>query len=59
MTALKEAQYMARLGGKDRGLFQRKDSSAWWIQWTCAQGHEHMEKIGNKSTAREVYQQLR
>jgi integrase len=57
MTALKEAQYMARLGGKDRGLFQRKDSSAWWIQWTCAQGHEHMEKIGNKSTAREVYQQ--
>ena len=48
---------MARAGGKDRGLFQRSGSSAWWIRWTCPYGHEHMEKIGPKSLAREMYQQ--
>jgi len=47
---------MAREGGKDRGLFQRKDSPAWWIRWTCPYGHEHQEKIGPKSLARMVYQ---
>ena len=47
---------MARKGGKDRGLFQRKGSSAWWILWACPYGHGHMEKIGPKSLAREMYQ---
>lgn len=50
---------MARKGGKDRGLFQRKGSTDWWIRWSCPYGHEHMEKIGPKSLAREVYQQRR
>lgn len=48
---------MARAGGKDRGLLQRSGSSAWWIRRTCPYGHEHMEKIGPKSLAREMYQQ--
>jgi hypothetical protein len=47
---------MARRDGKDRGLFQRKGSADWWIRWTCHYGHEHREKIGAKSLAREVYQ---
>ena len=47
---------MARKDGKDRGLFQRKGHPAWWIRWTCPYGHEHMEKIGPKSLAREMYQ---
>jgi hypothetical protein len=46
---------MARKGGKDRGLFQRKGSTAWWIRWSCPYGHEHFEKIGPKSLVREVY----
>jgi integrase len=48
---------MARQGGRDRGLFQRKGSTAWWIRWVCPYGHEHMEKIGPKSLARMLYQQ--
>lgn len=48
---------MARAGGKDRGLLQRRGRPEWWIRWTCPYGHEHMEKIGPKSLAREMYQQ--
>lgn len=48
---------MARKGGRDRGLFQRTDNGVWWIRWVCPFGHEHMEKIGPKSLARQVYQQ--
>lgn len=48
---------MAREGGKDRGLFQRKGSSTWWIRWTCNYGHEHREKGGSKSVARQLYEQ--
>jgi integrase len=48
---------MARPGGKDRGLFQNNDNPAWWIRYTCAQGHEHVEKVGPKSAARTLYQQ--
>jgi len=47
---------MAREGGKDRGLFQRKGSPDWWIRWVCPYGHEHREKIDPKSLARMVYQ---
>lgn len=50
---------MARKDGKDRGLFQRPSSNAWWIRWSCPYGHEHMEKIGPKSLARQVYEQRR
>ena len=46
---------MAREGGKDRGLFQRKGRPDWWIRWACPYGHEHQEKIGPKSLARMVY----
>jgi len=48
---------MARIGGRDRGLFQRKSSPEWWIRWTCPYGHEHAEKVGPKSLARTLYQQ--
>ena len=47
---------MARQDGKDRGLFQRKGKADWWIRWMCPYGHEHQEKIGPKSLAREMYQ---
>jgi hypothetical protein len=50
---------MARKGGKDRGLFQRKGKPDWWVRWTCPQGHEHMEKAGPKSVARDLYQRRR
>jgi hypothetical protein len=47
---------MARKDGKDRGLLQRQGRPEWWIRWTCPYGHEHMEKIGPKGLAREMYQ---
>ena len=47
---------MARLGGKDRGLFERpKGSNTWWIRWTDQFGREHREKVGSKSNALKVY----
>jgi integrase/recombinase XerD len=46
---------MARPGGKDRGLFQRKGSKDWWIRWQCHLGHDHQEKIGTKSFARHMH----
>jgi integrase len=45
---------MARANGKDRGLFQR--NGVWWIRWTCHYGHEHREKGGSKSLARQLYE---
>ena len=51
---------MARAGGKDRGLFQRKgDTKTWWIRWQCRYGHDHQEKIGTKSAAREMHAERR
>jgi len=50
---------MARAGGKDRGLFQRKGDKAWWIRWACHLGHDHQERIGTKSFARHMYQTRR
>jgi integrase len=44
---------MARKDAKDRGLFQRPDDSAWWIRWSCTLGHEHRERVGAKTLARE------
>jgi len=46
---------MARAGGKDRGLFQK--NGVWWVRWTCSYGHEHRERGGSKSVARQLYQQ--
>jgi integrase len=48
---------MARVGGRDRGLFQRRGQEAWWIRYACALGHDHVERIGPKSLARSIYQQ--
>ena len=45
---------MARVNGKDRGLFQK--NGVWWIRWTCPYGHEHREKGGSKSLARQLYE---
>lgn len=45
---------MARPGGKDRGLFQK--NGTWWIRWTCRYQHEHREKAGSKSLARQLYE---
>ena len=46
---------MARTGGQDRGLFQRK--GAWWVRRACPYGHEYMEKIGpTKFSAKAFYQ---
>ena len=52
-----EENSMAREGGKDRGLFRRSGQPDWWIRWTCPYGHDHREKIGPKSLARQIYQQ--
>jgi integrase len=46
---------MARPGGKDRGLFQRKGDKAWWIRWQCHLGHDHQEKVGSKSFAKQLH----
>lgn len=37
-------------------MFQRTGKPDWWIRWTCPHGHEHMEKAGPKSVARQLYQ---
>ena len=46
---------MARAGGKDLGLLQLKGSKDWWIRWHCHLGHEHREKAGSKTFARQLY----
>ena len=48
---------MARRDGKDCGLLQRQGQPDWWIRWTCPYGHDHREKIGPKSLAKQVYHQ--
>ena len=45
---------MARAGGKDRRLFQK--NGVWWVRWTCSYGHEHRERGGAKSLARQLYE---
>src|SRR3990167_6015239 len=35
-----------------RGVFQKTGKGgAWWIRWTCPQGHRHEEKVGPKAAA--------
>jgi integrase len=51
---------MARTNGKTRGIFERpKGSEVWWVRWTCHYGHDHRQKIGPKSLAKEEYQDRR
>lgn len=48
---------MARPGGKDRGLFERpKGSGVWWVRYHDHRGKERREKVGSKSSARQVYE---
>ncbi len=48
---------MARVGGKDRGLFERpKVSGIWWIRYMDGDGRERREKVGPKGLARRVYE---
>jgi len=48
---------MARLGGKDRGLFQRiQRSGIWWIRYIDATGREHRERVGPKGLAKRLYE---
>ncbi len=44
---------MARRGAVNRGLFQRSGDPAWWIRWSCTLGHEHRERVGARTLARE------
>ncbi len=51
---------MARLGRKDRGLFERNNGSGiYWIRYAGADGREHMECGGSKSEARALYMRRR
>jgi integrase len=48
---------MARLGAKDRGLFERpKSSGVWWVRYIDGEGREHRERVGPKGLARQVYE---
>lgn len=47
---------MARLHGKDRGLFERPPGSGiWWIQYNDSEGKKRREKVGTKAAARSLY----
>jgi len=48
---------MARVGGKDRGLFERpKGSSIWWIRYMDEDRRERREKVGPKGLAKRLYE---
>ena len=48
---------MARMGSKDRGLFERpKHSGIWWVRYCDVDGVEHREKAGPKGLARKIYE---
>lgn len=47
---------MARLGGKDRGLFEKvKGSGIWWVRYHDHRGKERRKKVGSKTAARNFY----
>lgn len=51
---------MARLGNKDRGLFEKaKGSGVWWVLWYDHRGKRHRKKIGSKSEASAWYQSMK
>ena len=43
-----------------RGVFQKAGKGgAWWIRWTCPQGHRHEEKVGPKAAAQTLVERRR
>ena len=43
-----------------RGVFQKSGKGlAWWIRWTCPQGHRHEEKVGPKAAAQSLVERRR
>jgi len=43
-----------------RGVFQKAGKGgAWWIRWTCPQGHRHEEKVGPKRSAQTLVERRR
>ena len=49
---------MARLGGKDRGITQRKGREGWWVR-LVHNGRERWFKCDNKSQAKALYGRLK
>ena len=49
---------MARLGGKDRGIVQRKDRKGWWVR-LYANGRQQWFKCDTKSQAKALYGRLK
>ncbi len=49
---------MARIGGKDRGIAQRKDRKGWWVR-LYANGRQQWFKCDTKSQAKALYGRLR
>lgn len=50
---------MARLGSRDRGVFERpQGSNIWWVRFTW-QGKEVRKKIGKKTHAKDFYSRVR
>ena len=49
---------MARKGGKDRGLTQRKDRTGWWVK-LYVNGRRHSFKCDTKSQAAALYGRLK
>ena len=49
-----------RRGCLMRGVFQKSGKGlAWWIRWTCPQGHRHEEKVGPKAVAQSLVEKRR
>ena len=43
-----------------RGVFQKRGKGgAWWIRWTCPNGHRHEEKVGPKAAAQSLVERRR
>ena len=43
-----------------RGVFRKASKGqAWWIRWTCPQGHRHEEKVGPKAAATALVERRR
>src|SRR6476619_3143385 len=49
---------MARAGGKDRGITQRKDRDGWWVR-IFHNGRERWHKCDTKSQAKALYGRLK
>ena len=54
----KGAPLMARKGGQDRGITQRKDRKGWWVR-LYANGRQQWFKCDTKSQAKALYGRLK